>query len=189
MTAKFTPHPVLPGELIKAGDVILTRENGIFGVLIRFGTKTGAKGINHAAIVSEDQLESGAPIITIEAMASGVVETRRAHLNGYVFRLERGAGGAQTLVENARRYLGTPYDWIGITRFAVVCFRMRWWGRPIAAVLAKLLPKQDDPTKVFCSDHVAKVLTQTYGDLGLGPSYQIAPVDLLRWFVGYGKHL
>lgn len=189
MTTNLSPRPVQPGELIKAGDIILTREKGIFGVLIRYGTKTGAKGINHAAIVTEDQTEPGAPVITIEAMASGVVETKRSSLNGYVFRLERGAGGPQTLVENARRYLGTPYDWIGITRFAAVCFRMRWWGRPIAALLTAILPKHDDATKVFCSDHVAKVLTQTYGDLGLGPSYQIAPVDLLRYFVGYGTHI
>lgn len=189
MTGELSATPVRPGELIQAGDIILTREKGVFGALIRYGTKTGAKGINHAAIVAEDQAAPGAPIITVEAMASGVVETSRSHLTGYVFRPHWGAGGAHRAVEIARGYLGTPYDWIGIMRFATVCLRRRWWGHPIAWVVEHLLPKHDDPAKVFCSDHIAKVLTQAFGDLGLGPTYQVAPVDLLRYFVGYGTHL
>lgn len=189
MTQTLSPKPVQPGDLLRAGDVILTRETGAFGALIRFGTKTGAKGINHAAVVAEDQTKPGAAVVTIEAMASGVIETRRSHLTGYVFRVSDDMQIAQTVVSTARSYLGSPYDWVGIARFAVTCLRMRWWGRPLGWALAQALPKHDDPRKLFCSDHVAKVLTAVFGDLGLGPSYEVAPVDLLRHFVGYGTHL
>lgn len=185
----MTPRPLLPGELLRAGDVILTRNGGLFAALIRWGTKTGRRGINHAGVVAVDQLEAGAPVETIEAVASGVVQSVRSELTGYVFRLTDNPETADHIVRSARHFLGTPYDWVGIARFAVVCLKMRWWGKAPAALLAKALPSNDDIERVFCSDHVAQALSHVFGDLGLGPSYTVAPIDLLRQFIGYGTHI
>lgn len=185
----FIPRPVLPGQLLRAGDVILTRNGGLFAFLIRWGTRTGRKGINHAGVVAVDQAAPGAPVETIEAVASGVVLSVRSELTGYVFRLTDNPDTAQRLVTAARSFLGTPYDWVGIARFAVICLRARWWGKPIATALAAVLPDEDDNTRVFCSDHVSQALTLVWGDLGLGPTYAVAPIDLLRHFIGYGTHI
>lgn len=183
------PRPLAPGELLRPGDVILTRNGGFFAALIRFGTKTGRQGINHAGVVASYQETPGAPVETLEALASGVVKTVRSELTGYAFRLTEDPETAAALVAAARQFLGTPYDWVGIARFAVVCLRLRWWGRPLAPMVAAILPKEDDRGKVFCSDHVAQAVTDVFGDLGLGPTYQVAPIDLLRKFIGFGVHI
>lgn len=175
--------------MLRPGDVILTRESGFFGWLIRWGTKTGRKGINHAGVVASYQTEPGAPVETLEAMTSGVVKTVRFQMTGYAFRLTEDPETAADLVKAARRFLGTPYDWVGILRFTVVCLRLRWWGRPLAPLVAAVLPKEDDDTAVFCSDHIAQAVTAVFGDLGLGPSYTVAPIDLLRRFIGFGVHI
>ena len=185
----FIPRPVLPGQQLRAGDVILTRNGGLFAFLIRWGTRTGRNGINHAGVVAADQTEPGAPVETIEAVASGVVLSVRSNLTGYVFRLTDDPAVAQEVVAAARSFLGTPYDWVGIARFAVICLRGRWWGKPFAALLATVLPDEDDGMRVFCSDHVSQALTKVWGDLGLGPTYAVAPIDLLRYFIGYGSHI
>ena len=172
-----------------AGDILLSRNNGLFAALIRWGTRTGRGGINHAGLVVIDQEQPGTPVRTVEAVASGVVESVRSELNGYVIRVTDDPAEAARLVDAARSFLGTPYDWVGIGRFAVICLRARWWGKPVARLLALALPKTDDGTRVFCSDHISQTLTKVYGDLGLGPTYTVAPVDLLRYLIGYGNHI
>jgi cell wall-associated NlpC family hydrolase len=171
MPRPFTPQAVQPGQLLRAGDIFLSRNDGLFAALIRWGTRTGRGGINHAGIVVIDQESPGGPVRTVEAVASGVVESVRAELTGYVIRLTDDRGETDRLVEAARSFLGTPYDWVGIGRFAVVCLRARWWGKPVARLLALALPKTDDGTRVFCSDHISQTLTKVYGDLGLGPKH------------------
>ena len=183
------PQTLQPGELMRAGDIVLTRENGVFGYMIRWGTRTGQRGINHACVVVIDQENTNDSVRTVEAMFSGVVETVRPKLTGYVVRLSDDPAVAAQIVDVARSYLGTPYDWVGIARFAAVCMRLRWWGKPIAALLDLALPDHDDGTRVFCSDHVSQVVTTVFGDLGMGPGYAISPVDLLRSLMGYGCHI
>lgn len=189
MTRPFTPRAIQPGELLLAGDILLSRNDGLFAALIRWGTRTGRGGINHAGVIVLDQEAAGSPVRTVEAVASGVVESVRKDLTGYVVRITDNREEAARIVEAASSFLGTPYDWVGIGRFAVICLRARWWGKPLARILSTALPKQDDHSRVFCSDHISQTLTKVYGDLGLGPSYTVAPVDLLRYLIGYGTHI
>ena len=105
---------ISPGDA-KAGDIVVAHSKGIFGWLIRFGTRSRW---NHAAII----VEAGDDPLVAQAEARGVVTARLSTVapGGYTAILPCPAGvDRHSVVEFAMDQVNTPYGFFTILSIAI----------------------------------------------------------------------
>lgn len=160
--------PVIPRPVnrlqAQPGDVFFTPGRGLFGAVIRLGTRSR---IGHVGIV-EQVLDGGFTWITNEASGRGGYIRQLRDPQKERIWLWRFDGYGERIVTASRFLLAMElrYEWGNIFRHA------------LRALTGIRLPLRDNPDRAICSEAAAMVLDAS-GALPLWvPAYEISPGDL-----------
>lgn len=179
----LSPRILAPWESPQPGDITFEAGTSLAALITRWGMKEAYGGLSHAGVIASVSADQWT---MIETRGMRVEEAPITEMRGYVMRLSETQGRRDEVVAAARAYVGRPYDYGAIARFAVRALRRRWWTRWLAPIVDRFVPDEDDALAVVCSDHVSRAILDVFGPVpGLEHPAETTPNDLFRALVGF----